>query len=160
MIELDELLALLDTADWQRRFVAVTPMEEVMDDEAAIRHLLRTEGIESPSWFEPARLTRIDRALAERYLPVLFQRELAYDTERLRIEDARRAAELFLSPFGPETRFYATINLTTELVATMEKNAPVSYSLASGIFGSTLESGLFAVDPDGLVGGVDVGDED
>jgi len=155
----DELLTLLDTAEWQCRFVAVTRVEAHLTDKEAVDHLLRTEGIDT-TWFAFDSLTPIERTLAERYLPVLFQWELAYGTPRLGVDDARRAAEMFLSTFGPQTRFYATIGLTSDIVTAMEKRAPVSYGVACGVFGSTLESGVFAIDPGGVVGGVDIGDED
>ncbi len=160
MTALDELLALLDTTEWQSRFVAITRTDPDLADGDAVLHLLRANGVEIPAWFSFERLTTIDRALAERYLPVLFRWELAYGTERLAAADARRAAELFLAPLGPQTRFYATIHLSPELVTALEQQGPASYACTLGVFGSTLESGLFAVDPAGLVGGVDIGDED
>lgn len=155
----DELVTLLDTTEWQLRFVAVMHFEPHLPDEEAVLHLLRSHGIDT-TWFVFDRLTPIDHSLAERYLPVLFRFELAYGTPRLGIADAKRAAELFLSSFGPETRFYATISLTSDLVTKMVTRAPASYGCASGVFGSTLESGVFAVDPAGVVGGIDIGDED
>jgi hypothetical protein len=160
MVDLGRLFAVLDTADWQQRFVAVARCEPGVSVGDAILGLLRNEGVAIPSWFEVEKLTPIDRALAERYLPILLRWELAYGTERLDAADARLAAELFLAPFGPATHFHATIMLTPDLVAAMEKRGPCSYGLTLGIFGSTLESALFAVDPDGLVGGIDIGDED
>ena len=40
------------------------------------------------------------------------------------------------------------------------RRRPTSFSVLTGIFGSTLEEGLFAIDPAGYVGAVFVGDED
>lgn len=155
----DELLTLLDTVEWQRRFVAVARVERDLTDKEAVLHLLRREGIDT-RWFAFDSFTPIERTLAERYLPMLFRWELAYGTPRLGADDAKRAAEMFLSWFGPQTRFYATIGLTSDIVTSMEQRAPVSYAVAGGVFGSTLESGVFAIDPGGVVGGVDIGDED
>ncbi|MFN0253744.1 MAG: hypothetical protein ACKV2T_43145 [Kofleriaceae bacterium] len=155
----DDLLTLLDTTEWQRRFVAVTHVEPGLADKDAVLHLLRTQGIDA-TWFVFDNLTPIERTLAEHYLPVLLRWELAYGTPRLGVGDARRAAEMFLSCFGPHTRFYATIGLTSDIVTAMETRAPVSYGTTGGVFGSTLESGVFAIDPRGVVGGIDIGDED
>jgi hypothetical protein len=159
MTTVAELVTLLDTTEWQLRFVAVTHVEPHLTDKEAVLQLLRTKNIDT-TWFTFDSLTPIDRSLAERYLPVLFRFELAYGTPRLGVADAKRAAALFLSSFGPETRFYATIALTPDLVTKMETRAPASYGCTSGVFGSTLESGVFAVDPSGIVGGIDIGDED
>jgi hypothetical protein len=41
-----------------------------------------------------------------------------------------------------------------------EHDQPCGFAVVTGIFGSTLEEGLFAIDPAGYVGALFVGDED
>lgn len=162
---LDELRALLSNPDceWLHLFLGVSrfapdgmPAPELID--AFMKHHRLTTG-----WRQPlslARLPAVDRLTAARYLATVLQRELAYDTERLPAETARRAATLFLAPFGPAATFHPSISVTPDLLAAREQNRPTSFSVLTGIFGSTLEEGLFAIDSAGCVGAVFVGDED
>jgi len=164
-LPLAELRALLaePACEWMHLFVEVGRFvpagllaPELVD--AFMKHHGLTTG-----WRQPlnlAALPAVDRPTAERYLAGVLRRELAYDTARFAPETARRAAALFLAPFGPASTFHASISVTPELLAAREQRRPISYSVLTGIFGSTLEEGLFAIDPAGHVGAVFVGDED
>ena len=164
-VSLDELRGLLGSPDceWLHLFVEISrfapsgkPASELVG--AFMEHHRLTTGWRRP--LDLARLPAVDRLTAERYLTTVLQRELAYGTQRLSAGTARRAAALFLAPFGPTATFHPSISVTADLLAAREQGRPTSYSVLTGIFGSTLEEGLFAIDAAGCIGAVFVGDED
>ncbi|HVJ19733.1 MAG TPA: hypothetical protein VM686_30150 [Polyangiaceae bacterium] len=164
-VTLDELRGLLDQADWQELFVAVSRCTEFAGNASDVVDAFLEHHRVTPRWiqravFNPERLPALDRSMAERYVAVLLQRELAYGTARLPREVALRGAALFLEPFGAGTVFYPSISLTAEVLTAKERDQPCGYGVYTGIFGSTLEEGIFAVDPGGCIGALFVGDED
>lgn len=163
-LPLTALHAVMAQAEWQRLFVAISRCEPIVEPSPVVDAFFAHHGVR-PAWqpqpvFDPSRLPRIERSRAERYVSVLVQRELAYGVPRLPPEMARRAAALFLESFGPTTAFYPSISLTSEVLLAKERNAPTGYGVMTGLFGSTLEEGVFAIDPAGCVGALFVGDED
>ena len=74
--------------------------------------------------------------------------------------NAASAAAVFFAPFGATTQWFATIDVTPELLDAKERGRPHGFGVHGGLFGCTLEEGLIGFDPEGLIGAVFVGDED
>jgi hypothetical protein len=164
-LALDELRALLRGASWQKLLVAIARCPPIREPRSAVvTEYLRHCGV-TPVWqqqpvFDPAQLPALDRSMTERYIAVLLQHELAYGCDRLARAAAEAAARLFLEPFGASADFYASVGIDADVLDAKERNLPCGYVVYTGIFGSTLEQGVFAVDRDGCIGLLFVGDED
>jgi hypothetical protein len=157
-----ELRGLLAEATWQQLFAETAAFSPPGSPPAeAVKALFAHHQI-TPAWraFDLERLQRVDRATAERFLAILLQYELAYGTPRLEQAKARDAAARFLRPFGGAAVLFSSIELTTAVLVAKETHAPCSFGVRAGILGSTLEEGLIAFDPAGMVGALFVGDED
>src|SRR4029077_14813318 len=111
-LPLDELRGLIDRKRYYNLLVAISrcppirePLPEHFDD--FLRHHAVKIGAMTPRpIFDPKVLPLIDRATAERYIPLFLARDLAYRQELLPMPVAQRAARLFLAPFGPGSWFY------------------------------------------------------
>lgn len=164
MIELvqrtpEELRRLLATEDeWNELFAEIATVSPTVSPQRAVDMLFGYHQITSRLALE--RMTEVDRAMAERYVAVLLQYDLAYKTPRLSRAAAIAAAAAFLHPFGTAARFYASVRLTPEVLAAKEVGGSYSLVIHGGVLGSTCEEGLIAFDPVGVVGALFVGDED
>jgi hypothetical protein len=165
-LELTELRAVLDPDEFQELFVEIArcpPIDKPRTEH--VRDFLRhhqekfrrepSDRVFNPKW--PA---AVDRAIAERYLAVLFQWDLVWGMERFPRTQALRAAGLFLAPFGPGSWFHPTIDLDGDNIARRDDPRQGCGASPRGFFGTTFEEGLFAFDPAGHVGALFVGEED
>lgn len=154
----EELRTLLATEEWNELFAEVASVSPAASPQQAVNALFGHYQITPQLTLE--RMTVIDRAMAERYVAILLQYELAYKTPRLSRPNAVAAAAAFLHPFGTGARLFASVNLTPEILAAKEVNRSHSFATYGYVFGSTCEQGVIAFDPAGVVGALFVGDED
>jgi hypothetical protein len=159
-IPLPELDALVATAHWRELVVGAWRFTPPLSAADAILAVIAAVGRTPMPGYSFEQLTPIDRPLAERELGLLFHLELAYLTKRLAPAAAIEATKLLLAPLGPATAFYACATITDELVTLRLARKPHGFGCTPVMLGNTLEEGVFAYDPEGVIALLFVGDED